>query len=59
MECATEFISFITDEANHQCQLEHMRAITAEDLISAIGQVGQKRDDSSALPSALLYTQQQ
>ncbi|KAL2316678.1 hypothetical protein Fmac_030554 [Flemingia macrophylla] len=35
-KCATEFISFITVEANHYCQQEQRRTITAEDLIQAL-----------------------
>lgn len=40
VECAVDFISLITNEANHQCQLEHRRTITAEDLINAMDRLG-------------------
>lgn len=39
-DCATEFISFITMEANQRCKEELRRTITAEDLIFAMGKLG-------------------
>ncbi|KMT20386.1 hypothetical protein BVRB_1g003850 isoform A [Beta vulgaris subsp. vulgaris] len=39
-ECVSEFISFITSEANETCQLEHRKTITAEDLIGAMSRLG-------------------
>ncbi|GAU28309.1 hypothetical protein TSUD_256370 [Trifolium subterraneum] len=40
VECAAEFISFITSEANYKCQLDQRNSITAEDLIDAMRKVG-------------------
>nr|KYP73475.1 Nuclear transcription factor Y subunit B-6 [Cajanus cajan] len=40
MECVTEFISFITVEANHKCKEEQRKTITAEDLIHAMDKLG-------------------
>ncbi|XP_027368613.1 nuclear transcription factor Y subunit B-10-like [Abrus precatorius] len=40
LECVTEFIGFITSEANHQCQLEHRRTVSGEDLIRALKTLG-------------------
>ncbi|TKY57402.1 Nuclear transcription factor Y subunit B-6 [Spatholobus suberectus] len=40
LECVTEFISFITGEANHHCKVERRKTVTAEDLIYAMGKVG-------------------
>ncbi|KNA12418.1 hypothetical protein SOVF_126100 [Spinacia oleracea] len=39
-ECVSEFISFITSEANETCQLEHRKTITAEDVIRAMSRLG-------------------
>lgn len=39
-ECVTEFISFITGEANENCQLEHRKTITADDVIGAMSRLG-------------------
>ncbi|XP_010928086.1 nuclear transcription factor Y subunit B-10 isoform X2 [Elaeis guineensis] len=39
-ECVSEFISFITGEANERCQREHRKTITAEDVIWAMGKLG-------------------
>ncbi|KAK9743071.1 hypothetical protein RND81_03G215000 [Saponaria officinalis] len=39
-ECVSEFISFLTTEANETCQKEHRKTITAEDLIAAMSRLG-------------------
>ncbi|XP_055806838.1 nuclear transcription factor Y subunit B-6-like [Solanum dulcamara] len=39
-ECITEFISFVTGEANERCQLEQRKTITAEDLLWAMNKLG-------------------
>ncbi|KAL2901550.1 Nuclear transcription factor Y subunit B-6 [Bienertia sinuspersici] len=39
-ECVSEFINFITSEANESCQLEHHKTITAEDVIGAMSRLG-------------------
>ncbi|XP_021767160.1 nuclear transcription factor Y subunit B-10-like [Chenopodium quinoa] len=39
-ECVSEFISFITSEANERCQQEHRKTITAEDVIVAMSRLG-------------------
>ena len=39
-ECVSEFISFITSEANDRCHLELRKTVTAEDVISAMGKLG-------------------
>ncbi|GMJ01470.1 hypothetical protein HRI_003816200 [Hibiscus trionum] len=39
-ECVSEFISFITGEANEHCQLEQRKTVTAEDLLCAMGKLG-------------------
>ncbi|XP_021748654.1 nuclear transcription factor Y subunit B-10-like [Chenopodium quinoa] len=39
-ECVSEFISFITSEANEKCQQEHRKTITAEDVIVAMSRLG-------------------
>ncbi|KAL9244158.1 hypothetical protein vseg_017963 [Gypsophila vaccaria] len=39
-ECVSEFISFLTAEANDTCQKEHRKTITAEDLIGAMSRLG-------------------
>ncbi|XP_038974158.1 nuclear transcription factor Y subunit B-6 [Phoenix dactylifera] len=39
-ECVSEYISFITGEANERCQREHRKTITAEDVIWAMGKLG-------------------
>ncbi|KAK4487201.1 hypothetical protein RD792_006521 [Penstemon davidsonii] len=38
--CASEFIYFITSEANEKCQDEHRRTITPEDVLSAMEALG-------------------
>ncbi|KAL8462180.1 hypothetical protein ACS0TY_032492 [Phlomoides rotata] len=40
LECVTEFISFITSEANALCRQEYRRTITAEDLLKAMTKLG-------------------
>ncbi|KAK7320315.1 hypothetical protein VNO77_29680 [Canavalia gladiata] len=40
MECVSEFISFITGEANEHCQIERRRTILAEDVIYAMSKLG-------------------
>ncbi|KAM7250832.1 hypothetical protein ACFE04_022715 [Oxalis oulophora] len=39
-ECVSEFISFITGEANDRCQREQRKTITAEDILWAMGKLG-------------------
>ncbi|KAL8032808.1 hypothetical protein ABFX02_13G120900 [Erythranthe guttata] len=39
-DCVTEFISFITDEANERCQGEYRKMITADDLLAAMVALG-------------------
>ncbi|XP_055806843.1 nuclear transcription factor Y subunit B-6-like [Solanum dulcamara] len=39
-ECVSEFISFITLEANDRCQREQRKTITAEDLLWAMSKFG-------------------
>lgn len=39
-ECVSEFISFVTSEANETCKLEHRKTITAEDIIEAMCRLG-------------------
>ncbi|MCO5615120.1 hypothetical protein L7F22_069409 [Adiantum nelumboides] len=39
-ECVSEFISFITSEANDRCQREQRRTITAEDIMWAMFKLG-------------------
>ncbi|KAL7088741.1 hypothetical protein ACP275_13G145400 [Erythranthe tilingii] len=39
-DCVTEFISFITDEANERCQGEYRKMITADDLLAAMRALG-------------------
>ncbi|XP_074263364.1 uncharacterized protein LOC141586132 [Silene latifolia] len=39
-ECVSEFISFLTSEANATCQQEHRKTVTAEDLIGAMSRLG-------------------
>jgi nuclear transcription Y subunit beta len=39
-ECVSEYISFITSEANERCQKEQRKTITAEDLLWAMGKLG-------------------
>jgi nuclear transcription Y subunit beta len=39
-ECVSEYISFITGEANEQCQRKQRKTITAEDVLSAMSRLG-------------------
>ncbi|XP_027772814.1 nuclear transcription factor Y subunit B-1-like isoform X1 [Solanum pennellii] len=39
-ECVSEFIGFITGEANNCCQLDQRKTITAEDLLRAMDRFG-------------------
>ncbi|KAL5699987.1 Nuclear transcription factor Y subunit B-9 [Ranunculus cassubicifolius] len=39
-ECVSEYISFITSEANERCQREQRKTITAEDVLWAMGKLG-------------------
>lgn len=39
-ECVSEYISFITGEANERCQREQRKTVTAEDVIWAMGKLG-------------------
>ncbi|OMO83759.1 Transcription factor, CBFA/NFYB, DNA topoisomerase [Corchorus capsularis] len=39
-ECVSEYISFITGEANERCQREQRKTITAEDVLWAMGKLG-------------------
>ncbi|KAI5078459.1 hypothetical protein GOP47_0006130 [Adiantum capillus-veneris] len=39
-ECVSEFISFVTSEANDRCQREQRRTITAEDIMWAMLKLG-------------------
>ncbi|XP_059067218.1 nuclear transcription factor Y subunit B-2-like [Cryptomeria japonica] len=39
-ECVSEFLSFVTGEASHQCQKEKRKTLTGEDLIWAMASLG-------------------
>jgi len=39
-ECVSEYISFITSEANDRCQKEQRKTITAEDVLWAMSKLG-------------------
>ncbi|KAE9461575.1 hypothetical protein C3L33_06514, partial [Rhododendron williamsianum] len=39
-ECVSEFISFITGEANDRCQREQRKTITAEDVLWGMSKLG-------------------
>ncbi|KAL2523786.1 nuclear transcription factor Y subunit B-9-like [Abeliophyllum distichum] len=39
-ECVSEYISFITSEANERCHQEHRKTITAEDVLYAMEKLG-------------------
>uniref|UniRef100_A0A803M1J3 Transcription factor CBF/NF-Y/archaeal histone domain-containing protein n=1 Tax=Chenopodium quinoa TaxID=63459 RepID=A0A803M1J3_CHEQI len=39
-ECVSEYISFITGEANERCQREQRKTITAEDVLWAMSKLG-------------------
>ncbi|KAK9017702.1 hypothetical protein V6N11_000707 [Hibiscus sabdariffa] len=40
LECISEFISFITGEANEHCQVEQRKTVTAEDMLYAMENLG-------------------
>ncbi|KAK6124562.1 hypothetical protein DH2020_041695 [Rehmannia glutinosa] len=39
-ECVSEFITFITSEANDRCHKEYRKTVTPEDVLSAMGTLG-------------------
>ncbi|XP_071716292.1 nuclear transcription factor Y subunit B-1-like [Rutidosis leptorrhynchoides] len=39
-ECVSEYISFVTGEANDRCQREQRKTITAEDILWAMNKLG-------------------
>ncbi|KAK3023035.1 hypothetical protein RJ639_044825 [Escallonia herrerae] len=39
-ECVSEYISFITGEANERCQREQRKTITVEDVLWAMSKLG-------------------
>lgn len=39
-ECVSEYISFVTGEANERCQREQRKTVTAEDVLWAMGKLG-------------------
>ncbi|VYS46845.1 unnamed protein product [Arabidopsis thaliana] len=39
-ECVSEYISFVTGEANERCQREQRKTITAEDILWAMSKLG-------------------
>ena len=39
-ECVSEYISFVTSEANERCQQEQRKTITAEDILWAMSKLG-------------------
>ncbi|KAF5727905.1 putative Ccaat-binding transcription factor subunit A [Tripterygium wilfordii] len=39
-ECVSEFISFVTSEANERCHQEQRKTITADDVLWAMGKLG-------------------
>ncbi|XP_051128586.1 nuclear transcription factor Y subunit B-3-like [Andrographis paniculata] len=39
-ECVSEFISFVTGEANDRCQREQRKTVTAEDVLWAMSKLG-------------------
>ncbi|KAM1048392.1 hypothetical protein ACFX13_028191 [Malus domestica] len=39
-ECVSEYIAFITGEANERCQPEQRKTVTAEDVLWAMGKLG-------------------
>uniref|UniRef100_A0ACD5VCH2 Uncharacterized protein n=1 Tax=Avena sativa TaxID=4498 RepID=A0ACD5VCH2_AVESA len=39
-ECVSEFISFVTGEANERCHAEHRKTVTAEDVVWAMERLG-------------------
>ncbi|KAF7108020.1 hypothetical protein CFC21_108576 [Triticum aestivum] len=39
-ECVSEFISFVTGEANERCHMEHRKTVNAEDIVWALNRLG-------------------
>ncbi|KAK1268748.1 Nuclear transcription factor Y subunit B-6 [Acorus gramineus] len=39
-ECVSEYISFITAEANDRCRSEHRKTVTADDLLFSMSKLG-------------------
>ncbi|CAN0907396.1 Nuclear transcription factor Y subunit B-6 [Linum grandiflorum] len=39
-ECVSEYISFVTGEANERCQREQRKTVTADDVLWAMGKLG-------------------
>ncbi|CAN6164259.1 unnamed protein product [Urochloa humidicola] len=39
-DCVSEFISFVTGEANELCHAEHRKTVTAEDIVWAMDRLG-------------------
>ncbi|EYU28244.1 hypothetical protein MIMGU_mgv1a024685mg, partial [Erythranthe guttata] len=39
-ECVSEFISFITAEANRRCRRDYRRTVTSEDVLAAMASLG-------------------
>ncbi|CAN6197970.1 unnamed protein product [Urochloa humidicola] len=39
-DCVSEFISFVTGEANERCHAEHRKTVTAEDIVWAMDRLG-------------------
>jgi histone H3/H4 len=39
-DCVSEFISFVTGEANERCHAEHRKTVTAEDVVWAMDNLG-------------------
>ncbi|XP_039804943.1 nuclear transcription factor Y subunit B-3-like [Panicum virgatum] len=39
-DCVSEFISFVTGEANERCHTEHRKTVTAEDIVWAMNRLG-------------------
>ncbi|KAL2336940.1 hypothetical protein Fmac_011386 [Flemingia macrophylla] len=56
-ECVSEYIGFITSEANDRCQKEQRRTVTADDLLWAMEKLG--FDDYARLLSVYLQRYRQ
>ena len=39
-ECVSEFISFVTGEANERCPMQHRKTVNAEDIVWALNRLG-------------------
>ncbi|XP_037461684.1 nuclear transcription factor Y subunit B-8-like [Triticum dicoccoides] len=39
-ECVSEFISFVTGEANERCRMQHRKTVNAEDIMWALNRLG-------------------